>query len=739
MAKKTILKVNGGYPLHSFEDIQDVYSLYITDTADRALIEKAYHYAEKKHVGITRETGEAYIHHPLEVCYILAQLHVGPRTIAAGFLHDVVEDTDTSIETIGKEFGKEVKGIVDALTKIQRLKLSHQDKISLTAEDHKKIFLGMSKDIRVILIKLADRLHNMRTIDSLPPERIERLCKETIEVFVPIAHRLGIYSIQSELEDLVLKHLKPEIYQSIVDTINKKIRNRKKSLDVLMKRIADLLFERKIPFEIKSRVKSIYSIYKKIYLKGHSFDEIYDILAIRIITDTELRCYEIIGLIHNLYKPIPGRFKDYIAVPKANMYQSLHTSIMSGDGHFFEVQVRTHDMNEIAETGVAAHWKYKEGKNYDSKKEMKEIEAKLHWFRDFVAMSGKDKAENAREYMDNLQHDIFDSSVYVLTPLGKVVDLPAGATPLDFAYKIHTKVGDQAVGAIVNNVMVPLNTILKSGDIVEIKTSPNSGGPNEGWLKIAKSNSALAHIRKALAKKNASLHREERAAKGRVALKELFNKNGFSEEEMLERIDNQKVLNNYNAKTIEELFVKVSDRNPTAGSIFDFLNLKNKRSASLKLDNVKKRPDHISPVSVGGETRIAVTLGNCCTPIPGDDIVGYVTKGKGITIHRVNCPNIQHHPERLMKAGWNEQDVLVNYPVDIAIEANDRPNLLTDIMGVISQHNVPISAIAAHLHSENSTTTISATIHVSDSKRLHDIFNIILNVSGVYDVGRVIH
>ncbi|MCQ2752888.1 MAG: bifunctional (p)ppGpp synthetase/guanosine-3',5'-bis(diphosphate) 3'-pyrophosphohydrolase [Bacilli bacterium] len=739
MANPKTTSINGGYPLHTFEDIRDLYSVYISNPTDRELIEKAYKLALKKHEGVTRQTGEPYIHHPLEVCYILARLHVGPKTIAAGFLHDLVEDTDVTIEQIGKMFGKEVQGIVDALTKIQRLKLSHQDRINLTAEDHKKIFLGMSKDIRVIIIKLADRLHNMRTIDGLPPERIERLSRETIEVFVPIAHRLGIYSIQSELEDLVLKHLKPDIYREINTLVNKKIKNRKKSLDILMKRIADLLFEHKIPFEIKSRVKSIYSIYKKIYLKGRNFDEIYDILAIRIITDTELRCYEIIGLIHNLYKPIPGRFKDYIAVPKANMYQSLHTSIMSGDGHFFEVQVRTHEMNEIAETGVAAHWKYKEGRRYNSKREMKEIESRLHWFRDFVAMSGSELSQNASDYINDLRHDIFDSSVYVITPLGKVIDLPAGATPLDFAYKIHTRVGDQAVGAIVNNVMVPLNTVLKSGDIVEIKTNPNSGGPNEGWLKIAKSNSALAHIRKALAKKNSSLHQEERAGHGRTALKEQFAKFNFSEEEMLERVGSKSVLDYYQCKNMQELFVKVSDRNPTAAAVFEHLNLKSKRAAELKLDRIKKNPTDVVPVTIGGETRIAVSLGSCCTPIPGDDIVGYITKGKGVTIHRVNCPNIQHHPERLMEAEWNEQDRLVTYPVDIAIEANDRNNLLSDIMSVINQHNVPISAISAHLHSENLTSTINATIHVSDSKRLNDIFNVILNIPGVYDVARVIH
>ncbi|MCQ2792317.1 MAG: bifunctional (p)ppGpp synthetase/guanosine-3',5'-bis(diphosphate) 3'-pyrophosphohydrolase, partial [Bacilli bacterium] len=725
-------------PLHSFDDIKDIYSLYITDKADRELIEKAYQYAKKKHEGVYRNTGEAYIHHPLEVAYILARLHVGPRAIASGFIHDIVEDTDTSIDEIGRLFDKEVQGIVDALTKISRLKLSRRKTtINFTAEDHKKILLGMAKDIRVIIIKLADRLHNMRTLDGLSQERIERLSKETLEVFVPIAHRLGLYSMQSEMEDLALKHLKPDVYNQLQKLLDSKMRYRRRALDNLMKKIADMLFKKGIKFEITSRIKSVYSIYKKIYLKGHTFNEIYDIMAIRIITDTVLRCYEIIGIIHSVYKPIPGRFKDYIAVPKANMYQSLHSSIVTGDGNFFEVQVRTKEMDEIAETGVAAHWKYKEGNKKSSKQEMREIENKLHWFRDFLAMSANTKTESAKDYMNTLRHDIFESSVYVLTPLGKVVDLPVGSTPLDFAYKIHSKVGDQAVGAIVNNNMVSLNTILKSGDVCEIKTSPNSGGPNEGWLKIAKSANALAHIRKALARKNDGLLKDEKISKGRASLKEVFTKNGFSEEEMLERIDNKKLYEYFNVNSMNELFIKISNHNPSPNVIFDFLHLKNKKSASIKLDKAKKLNE--SPVIVGGEARIAVSLGNCCSPIPGDEIVGYVTKGKGITIHRINCPNVQNKKERLMEVEWRDEDYLTDYPVDIEIEANDRSNLLTDVMSVISQHKIPITAISAHVHHDTNTSSINATIHVTDCKQLHDIFNIILNVQGVFAVDRVIH
>ena len=458
--------------LHTFEEVQEKYFVYITNKESRKKILEAYEFAKEKHKHQYRKSGEPYIHHLIEVAYILADLQCGPSTLVAGLLHDVVEDTNTSLDDIREMFGEDVTMIVDSLTKIQRMKLSHRKEEDFVAEDHRKIFLGMAKDVRVILIKLADRLHNMRTLDSLSKERQHALAKETLEVFVPIAHRLGINTIKSELEDLSLKYLEPEKYNEITRLLDERTKNRAKSLESLQKRIADILFEHKIPFTISSRVKSIYSIYRKMYQKNHKFDEIYDVLALRIITDSELRCYEILGIIHATYSPIPGRFKDYIAMPKPNMYQSLHTSIISGDGNVFEVQIRTKEMDEVAEGGVAAHWRYKEGSNYNPKAEQKEIESKLHWLRDLVTLSEEDY--DAKEYMNSLSHDIFEANVYVFTPMGKVVDLPAGATPLDFAYKIHTRVGDQAVGAIVNGTMVSLNTVLKTGDVVEIKTQKDS-------------------------------------------------------------------------------------------------------------------------------------------------------------------------------------------------------------------------------------------------------------------------
>lgn len=730
--------INGGYLLHSYSELEEAFFPYISDPKSRQMIKEAYEMAKKYHEGQMRKSGEDYIHHLLEVGYILAKLQAGPATIAAGFLHDVVEDTDATFEEVQSKFGEDVSKIVESLTKIQRMKLSHRDYEDFEAEDHRKIFLGMAKDVRVIIIKLADRLHNMRTLSSLPNNRQIALSRETLEVFVPIAHRLGINTIKSELEDLSLKYLEPDKYELISNLLDKKTKNRTKSLDSLKKRIADILFEGKIPFQMESRVKTIYSIYKKIYKKGYNFDDIFDVLAIRVITETELNCYEILGIIHATFKPIPGRFKDYIAVPKPNMYQSLHTSIVSGDGNIFEIQIRTKRMDEIAETGIAAHWRYKEGSNYNAKEEQRQIEEKLHWFRDFVNISNEQDGD-AKEYMDTLSKDIFEANVYVFTPKGKVIDLPIGSTPIDFAYRVHTKVGDSAVGALVNGSLVSLGTVLKTGDVVEIRTSNASPGPNEGWLKIVRTSQARSHIKKFLLKKNAELLKDERIAKGKQSAIDAFKDRGVEEQEMMTLLSAQSVLNNYHVKDIDELFAALYSKNPTPSAVIDFLNIKRKPTI-FKLDKgpLQKDDDHI-PVFVSGAGKIAITLGSCCTPIPGDDIVGYITKGKGVTVHRVTCPNIANEKARLIDVFWREAEHLETYPVDIKIESADRTNLLIDIMSTFSANKVSVSTITAKLHPQTMNTTVSATIFVSDAKRLTDIFNIILNISSVYEVTRVIH
>ena len=732
--KKT--KINGGYPLHTFEQVEDIYSTYITSKEDKALIKKAYDFIMEKHKGQMRKSGEPYYHHLLEVAYILSELHCGPATIASGLLHDVVEDTDVTVEDIKKGWGEEIAMIVDSLTKIQRLKLSKITSEEFEAEDHRKIFLGMAKDIRVILIKLADRLHNLRTLDSLTPARQLAISNETMDVFIPIASRLGLDVIKSEMEDLCLKYLEPIKYSEITKLLSKKAKTMKKSLENLKKKIADILFQNNIPFDISARVKSIYSIYRKMYIKGHPFDEIYDILALRIITQTEIQCYEILGLIHKSYKPVPGRFKDYIAMPKANLYQSLHTTVVGGDGNFYEIQIRTEEMDKVAETGVAAHWAYKEGNGYNSAKEQQEIENKLHWFRDFVSMSSENRDANATEYMDTLTHDIFEANVYVFTPKGKVIELVQGSTPVDFAYHIHTRVGDTCVGALVNGVMVPLNTVLKTGDLVEIKTNKNSN-PSEGWLDFIKTNAAKSAVRKYIAKKNADLIRDDKIAKGRQSCVDAFHDRGIEEEEMMKYLDNDKLLDNFHVDSIEDLFIGVSGRKPVPSAIIDFLHIK--RPVNIPTGGrIKTKSGDNCPVYCPGVGKIAIALANCCTPLPGDDITGYVTKGKGIVVHRKNCPNVINEHERLVNVLWRDDIESATYPVDILIEANDRNNLVVDIMSVLTAAKVPLSSFHARL-TVNGNVDITATLMVSDSKRLNDVFNIIRSVSGIYSVSRVTH
>ena len=730
---------NGGYPMHRFEDLETLYFVYINNPDDRKLIQNAYEFAKKKHEGQVRRSGEAYIQHPLEVAYICAQLQSGPATIASAFLHDVVEDTDTSIETIEEMFGSDVAKIVDSLTKIQRMKLSHMTAEDFEAEDHRKIFLGMAQDVRVIIVKLADRLHNMRTLDSLSPNRQMALAKETLEVFTPIAHRLGIYTVQSELEDLSLKYLEPKKYQDILALVNDKYEHRKSSLEGLKKRLADLLLEHGIPFKMESRVKSIYSIYKKMYMKGHSFDDIYDILAIRIITGTVLNCYEILGMIHSIYKPIPGRFKDYIAMPKPNMYQSLHTSILTGDGQVYEVQIRTEEMDSIAETGVAAHWKYKEGNNYNARAEQKEIEEKLHWFREFVSMSGEHKNDSASDFMAALTNDIFGANVYVFTPLGKVIDLPTGATTLDFAYKIHTKVGDTAVGAVVNGSLVPLTTELKTGDVCEIRTAKNAH-PNDSWLEIAKTSSAKNHIRRALQRRDADLLRQERIKAGKQSLVDAFRMQDIDEAEMVRLIEgSQAIKNEYHINNIDDLYVMVYGKNPSPGAIIDILKIRKKPTITLSKKSHPKAVDDKYPVEVaGGVTGLAISLSQCCSPIPGDDIVGYITRGKGITVHRRDCPNVSSG-RRLIDVHWKKDLGASVYPVDIEVLASDRSNLVSDILAAFAAKSVAVRDLHARLIPDSANVLVELTVAVPNSKVLYDCFADLMGVKGIYETKRVTH
>lgn len=735
-----VLVPNGGYPIHTFDDLKVLYYPYITNEADRKMIENAYLLAEKKHAGIVRRSGEAYIIHPIEVAYIVAGLNTGPATICAALLHDTVEDTDLTIEDIQEQFGEDIAGIVDALTKIQRMKLSKMDQEEFEAEDHRKIFLGMAKDLRVIIVKLADRLHNLRTLNALKPERQYALSKETLDVFTPIAHRLGLYKMQSEMEDLCLKHIEPEAYQRIVSLVDSNTENRVESLNNLKKRIADALYEHGIPFRMESRVKSVHSIYKKMYLKHYEFENLYDVLAIRVITDTELNCYEILGMVHSMYKPIPGRFKDYIAMPKSNMYQSLHTSVISGDGNIYEIQIRTENMDEIAESGVAAHWKYKEG-SYNPKEEQKDIENSLHWFRDFVSMSGEQDGD-AKEYMEALSNDIFNANVYVFTPKGKVIDIPNGATVLDFAYRIHTKVGDSAVGAKINGTFVPLNTVLHTGDVCEIKTSKTSSGPNDSWLEIAKTTSAKGHIKRAIMKKRAEMLKEGNIEKGKAMLFDVFKANGMGDGETSNLLDanSDKIFENYHVTDFDEFFAAIGNKSIQANLIIDFLGARKKQSGPLKLSKHNTKYDDKYPVYIENAGKIAISLAKCCTPVPGDDIVGYISKGKGVAIHRCDCPNIQGAGGRLIRdVHWKDNLGVSVYPVDVKVQAEDHVGMLADILAVLSARNVNCADLRAKVIKGTLDVAISIKIYISDSRSLEDTFAALKGIKGVYLCERVMH
>lgn len=725
--------------IYTFEDVKNVYSKYIHNPEELDKIYQAYLFASEKHKNQVRKSGDPYIVHLLGVARILSELNTGPTTIIAGLLHDTIEDTDTTEEEITEKFGKEVCYLVQGVTKVTRLSDYHN--VDFEAESHRKIFIAMAKDIRVIIIKLADRLHNMRTLQFQPPEKQKKIAKETRDVYAPIAHRLGLSQVKTELEDLSLFYLEREKFEEIENLLSRQSTNMKNAIDVLKNKIVEILTPTNILFEITSRVKSIYSIYKKMYVKGKAFDDIYDIMALRIITETEMNCYELLGYIHANFKPIPGRFKDYIAMPKPNMYQSLHTTIVTSDGHTFEIQIRTKKMDEIAEEGVAAHWRYKENKKYDAKTEQQEIEEQLHWFRDFVSVTNEIQDGNAKEYVEALQHDIFDANVYVFTPKGKVVTLPNGSTPIDFAYKIHTDVGNTLAGAKVNNQMVPISRVLQTGDVVEIITNKNAT-PNSEWLNMATSSIAKSHIRKFLMKQNSDFIRQDNIQKGRNSLAVSFRERKIKAN--IDKIMTKKLFEHFNVENADELYLLLNSKTIMPLNIIEYLGLERSQEETLDdlKNNVNKRNVNRNiqdAVTLENGDRSLISLASCCTPIPGDDIIGYITKGNGIKVHRVSCPNVCQEHNRLIPVIWNPNAEKKDYPVDISIECYDRNNLLIDVLNCFSQIKVQVYKVNAKYHASNNTTTISVTVMVKDVAYLNTLTQQLLNINSVYDIRRVIH
>ncbi len=728
--------------IYTFEDVKNVYSKYIHNKDDLARIEKAYRFAEKKHEGQVRKSGDPYISHCIGVAEILAELETGPNTIMTGFLHDTIEDTDTTKEEIQKEFGDEVAELVEALTKVTRL--SDYKNVEFTAENHRKIFVAMAKDVRAIIVKLADRLHNMRTLQFQPEHKQIRISKETLEVYEPIAHRLGLYKIQTELEEIALWYLDRKAYEEIEKRINDTAEDAHAALAVAKEDLIKILKPTKIPFTISDRVKSVYSIYKKMSSKHYSFDQIYDLMALRIITDTEQDCYAILGYVHANFKPVPGRFKDYIAMPKPNMYQSLHTTIVSNTGRVFEVQIRTKHMDEIAEGGIAAHWRYKENSKYDPKLEQQEIENQLHWFKDFVNITNDDLDSSTKEYVDTLSHDIFDANVYVFTPKGNVICLPAGSTPLDFGYRIHSDVGEHVQGAKVNGILVPLSATLQTGDIVEVMTNKDAH-PNTEWLNIAKTNFAKSKIRRYLVKLNADYVREENIKKGRQTLIDSFRERKINAD--ISQVLTKKVLQTFKVDSPEELFLMLYGKTIQPMQIIEASEIEytGKMTSEQIIESINSRNHRTNtsdPIVLANGDTVMNSLANCCTPIPGDEIIGFVSTGQGVKVHRKDCPNINRDgvQDRLIEVKWNPDVTKKSeYPVDLAIECHDRDRLLIDIVNALAGMEAKVTMIQAKLHPSNKTTTVSATILAKDIEQLGHFMHAVNNVKGVYQIRRITH
>lgn len=719
----------------TYEELYELTSTYLHKEENQALIKKAYDWAFNLHKGQFRKSGEPYIIHPLNVACILAELHVGPATIAAGLLHDVVEDTNCTKEDLEREFGSDIAELVDGVTKLNQLKFVSLEQKQ--AENHQHMLLAMAKDIRVIVVKLADRLHNIRTLGALSEEKQVRIAKETLEIYAPLAHKLGMFRIKAELEDTALKYVDNAMYNKILSQVKSDQSARISNVDHTIEEIRGFLAPCNFKtLQIKGRIKNIYSIYKKMITQHKSFEDIYDVLAIRVIVETIGECYQVLGLIHAHYTPVPKRFKDYIAVPKPNMYQSLHTTVISDDGFTFEVQIRTVEMDKVAEYGIAAHWAYKENVEYSKEKEQFEIASKLKWYGDLLKFSEEEKPSEATEYVETVKEDILSTNVYVYTPTGEVVDLPKGATPLDFAYKIHTNIGNTTVGATVNNHIVPLDYELKNGDIISIRTNKNSFGPSENWLKIAKTAHARHKIKSFLNKQNKDIL----LIQGKNSIDAEFKNNKVSQYELTEDF----VIKNFsknNVNSIDDLYLEVAKGNLSPKTIYAKYSGDNGRTTEDALSRQMERNQRIlttnseTGVVVEGLSNPQLKLGNCCNPIPGDEIVGYVTKGNGIVVHNINCKNCaSFQRERFIPLSWATNPGR-KYPVSIKIYAQSNMNLLVDVMNTVSASNMSILSISANSNM-NLETIVKLKVLTSNLDELETMIVNMKKIKSVYNIER---
>ena len=722
----------------TIDDIITYCQSYLHNEDNLNLIKKAYDVAKKKHEGQFRKSGDPYIQHPVEVAYILATLHAGPDTIAAGLLHDVLEDTDMSKEEMAATFNKDVAEIVDGVTKISKLKYMTKEKA--LAHNHEKLLLAMAKDIRVILVKIADRLHNMRTIQFHSEEKQKRIAQETLDLYAPLAHRLGMYRIKAELEDLSFKALEPEKYAEIAKEISFKKTERDEDVEKMISTVKGLLEKNHINhYDIKGRVKNIYSIYKKIITKNKTIDDIYDLLALRVIVDSVEQCYHVLGIIHSIWTPLPMRFKDYIAVPKPNMYQSLHTTVVGPAGKIYEIQIRTYEMDQIAEFGVAAHWAYKENVEYSHEKEQLEIVNKLKWYKDLTTYVENSATEDP---LDSIIEDIFSANVYIFTPKGDVYDFPAGSMPLDFAYRIHSDIGNKTVGAIVNGKIVPLSYKLKTGDVVEIKTNKACTGPTTEWLKLAKTSHAKTKIKAFINKKQ----RDAFVAKGLEELTVIGKNYNYAPT----TLDDKQVMDLFGKngiRTVEDLYWTIGKGEISALAAInrilgltdvkldDELALKQYSEDSSK--NRKRVATNGFGIIVEGLERAKLHLGNCCQPVYGDEISGYISKGNGIIIHRVTCPNVEKaSPERFINVYWDKDFSGRIFDTTLKIIALDRRNLVADMINILNGCNVTIASVTS---TKNRTGDCMAKFKLQVSG-LNDLNNAFLNlkkIPEIYQIERV--
>lgn len=702
-------------------------------------IEKAYRLAEEAHGNQFRESGEPYLIHPVEVATILVEMGLDTDTICAALLHDVVEDTDYTYEDIVNIFNEDVANLVEGVTKLGKIK--YKSKEEQQAENIRKMLIAMAKDVRVILIKLADRLHNMRTLKYLPPEKQKIKAKETIDIFAPIAHRLGISKVKWELEDLCLRYISSDDYYNIGRLISQKRGEREKSITQIINILNSSLKKSSIEAEIDGRPKHFYSIYRKMILKHKTFDQIFDLLAVRVLVDSVKDCYAALGIVHTLWKPIPGRFKDYIAMPKPNMYQSLHSTLIGPGGQPFEIQIRTFEMHKIAEYGIAAHWKYKEGIQSD------DMESRLSWLREIVDYQRD--AEDATEFMETLKIDFFSDKVFVFTPKGKVIDLPVESTPIDFAYRIHTDVGNQCIGAKVNGKMVSLDYVLSTGDIVDIITSSSAKGPSRDWLNIAKSPQAKNKIKHWIKRS----FKEENLEKGRESLEKECKRQGIQFSEVMKHEHMDMLLKRFNYQTVDDLFSSMGSGAITAAQLLtrvkeEIRKLDDKKNETERIsnktyektsDDKKKRVVNSKPgVEVKGEKDILVRFAKCCSPVPGDKIEGFITKGRGVSIHRADCENYfylkQAEPDKVIDVGWTGQHT-TDFLADINIKGTDRAGLLSDITTILFDSKISLRAMNARTAQADSIF-ISLTIKVIDSDQLDKVMKNIKNIQGVTEVYR---